>query len=903
MIFFDFPSSIRIGCGAVDALKLSFDPFRTLELIRETAPVAVERPSLRGRVPPNRGFLKARFMGSSAIERFLRRYATLVTTYRALFIVGTLTVTALFASQIPKIEVDPAPENLLSASDSEAIETQEIFAEAFGDNSRILLVLITAADVLTEPNLLYQHQLATALKAIDGVERVESITEMILPRVIDPALEPAEEEDFDLDDLEDLDSLEDEDLEDSFDPETVNLMVDIFEADPERFEGGLQVVGPRIQETLRFESITNEEGLVEDAETKIRAALDASPLLVGRLISEDSQAVAIALFLRDVEGREMPHLVRSVEEAIAALKAPDETEVRVAGLPFVRNTIAERLRTDQLVLLPATLLVCMALLYFAMRWVLGVFLPIIAVSLTLLIVLGGMAITGMQLNILNNIIPPLLIIIGITDAIHLLIRYRDELPRRGAQKLAGFHTVFILASALFFTDITTSVGLGSLYAAKAAMLRNFGIIAAIGVLVAYLITIVFVPPVMIAAKPPPLPDPKKKRSRPLETFLVIFTARVLRNPWPVLLITLGILAVSTFFAFRVRVDHALLDQFDKDDPVYVTTRLLEEKLDGIRPMEVIFETDDPELFIDPEFIAAIERVQAFAEEDSIILRTMSYPAMLRQSLTLFANDAALWEEPFRSKAQVNALVSLLERREESPIARFMTEDRTLARMQLMFRDAGAEAAIRFIDKVEAEFERELAEYPVTLRYTGDAYTGSKTQSAVVLDLLASLLAAILIIFVILTLFFRSLRLGLLSIPPNLIPLVGTLGYMAVRDIPLNMSTVIIFSISFSLAVDGSIHVLARFREEMNDGKAPASALLRAARGTGRANVISYLTLTCGFGVMLLSSFVPIRQFGELIAVTVATCMIATVFLLPALLRVFSPKQTPIELGRSDLERH
>lgn len=841
-------------------------------------------------------------MGSSAIDRFLRRFATIVTTHRALLIVGTLIVTALFASQIPKIEVDPAPENLLSASDSEGIETKELFTEAFGDNSRILLVLITAEDVLSAPNLLYQHKLASALREIQGVERAEGITEMILPRIVDPELEPLVEEELSLDDLDDLDDLEDDDLGSSFDPETTNLMVDIFEADPERFEGGLHVVGPRIQETLRFEAIAKDGELAEDAEAKIRASLEASPLLVGHLVSADHQATAIALFLRDLDGREMPVLVRSVEEAIAALETPDGTEVHVAGLPFVRNTIAERLRTDQFILLPVTLLVCMVLLYFAMRWVLGVFLPIIAVSLTLLIVLGGMAITGMQLNILNNIIPPLLIIIGITDAIHLLIRYRDELPRRGSQKAAGFQTVFILATALFFTDITTSVGLGSLYAAKTAMLRNFGLIAAVGVLIAYLVTIIFVPPVMISAKPPPLPDPKKKRSRPLETFLVIFTARVLRNPWPVLIVTLGIVAVSTFFAFRVRVDHALLDQFDKDDPVYTTTRLLEEKLDGIRPMEVIFETDDPEVFSDPEFIAAIERVEAFAEEDSIILRTMSYPAMLRQSLTLFAQDEALWEEPFRSKTQVNALIRLLEQREESPLTRYMTADRTLARMQLMFRDAGAEAAIRFIDKVEAEFERELAPYPVTLRYTGDAYTGSKTQSAVVLDLLASLLAAIGIIFVILTLFFRSLRLGLLSIPPNLIPLVGTLGYMAIRDIPLNMSTVIIFSISFSLAVDGSIHVLARFREEMNDGKAPASALLRAARGTGRANVISYLTLTCGFGVMLLSSFVPIRQFGELIAVTVATCMIATVFLLPALLRVFSPKHTPIQLGREELER-
>ena len=140
--------------------------------------------------------------------------------------------------------------------------------------------------------------------------------------------------------------------------------------------------------------------------------------------------------------------------------------------------------------------------------------------------------------------------------------------------------------------------------------------------------------------------------------------------------------------------------------------------------------------------------------------------------------------------------------------------------------------------------------------------------------------------------FGSWRLGLLSIPPNVIPLIGTMAWMAARGIQLNAATVIVFSISLGLAVDGSIHVLARYREEIASGIGRNAALIQATRHTGRAVVVSCVTLMLGFGVMLLSSFVPVRRFGELIAVTVGMCLISTLVVQPALLRVAAPEVPP-----------
>ncbi|MCA9609830.1 MAG: MMPL family transporter, partial [Myxococcales bacterium] len=212
-------------------------------------------------------------------------------------------------------------------------------------------------------------------------------------------------------------------------------------------------------------------------------------------------------------------------------------------------------------------------------------------------------------------------------------------------------------------------------------------------------------------------------------------------------------------------------------------------------------------------------------------------------------------------------------------------------------DVGAAASLRLIEDVRHRLDERFGPLHVRVSMTGEGYTGSVGLNAVVNDLLGSLSTAVLIIFGMLVVLLGSWRLGLLSIPPNIIPLAGTLAWMSMRGMHLNASTVIVFSISLGLAVDGSIHLLARYREEISLGLDRNAALLRAARGTGRAVVVSCVTLMVGFGVMLLSSFVPVQRFGELVGVTVGMCLLSTLIVQPALLRVWAPHTPPNRFRR------
>jgi hydrophobe/amphiphile efflux-3 (HAE3) family protein len=830
-----------------------------------------------------------------------------VTRRRGLVLLVTAIATIGLGIQIPDIQADPAPENLISSFEREGEDVAALFHTNFGTREKVIALLIQTDDVLAPVPLGYMHELTLSFREQPWVESADSITTLPLPRrVRDQSPEPSGESLEDLDDLgddavpegeslDDLGDLEGEEAEgeeegdwaesqDDYDQEMVDALLDIIESYPTYFEGGLARVGPALATELRVDPVITGTEVSAAQASEIAAAVDQSPLIIGRLISADHTVAAVAVRLKDMSPREMHRAVESMRAHLANHPAPDGVQVHIGGLPYLRANMVEKMRSDQLTLIPITLLVCVLLLYLSFRWLPGVLLPLGAVVITTLLTLGGMVVVNEPMNVINNIIPVLLIIIGISDSIHIIGRYREELGRTPDHEEAGRKTVHAIAVACLLTSATTAAGLASLVVSRTVMLRHFGVTAAVGVMLAYVVTMFFVPSIMTWVKPPN--QASKEWGGWLEGGIMLMTARILRRPGLALVGTALALAGLTYLSLGVKVDHALLDQFDTHDDVYITTRLLEEKLDGVRPLEIVLRSDTEGAFYDPAVIAQIDTVRDWAVAHPEVITGLGHADVLRATLALLAGNDRIRQEPFPDARAVRALRMALSKRDKNPLTNWEANDGRMVRLQLMVRDVGAQATMTLIDALEVELDRVFPEGSgVTYGFTGEAHDGSRGQRAVVRDLGSSLATAIVIIFILLSLMFRSIRLGLLSIPPNMIPLLGTLAYMVVRDIPLNAATVIIFSISLGLGVDGTIHVLARYREETKRGLRSNAALIRASRGTGRAIVVSCLTLMAGFSVLLMSSFVPVRHFGELIAVTVALSLVATLIVQPALLSV------------------
>lgn len=821
------------------------------------------------------------------LDRFLARLGDVITARRGVVIGALAAFTVFCALQIPQLQIDPSPENLIISFGGYE-ERVRSFREHFGDTDSVVVVLVQADDVTAEAPLAYQHRLARHFQSQEGVTRVDGLTVTPMPGAAGDGEGGGET-------LEDLDDLGDEP---AIDPRFEAAVETLVQSDPERFPMGLYTVAERVggtgSEVRPIVSGDEVEGAHVEA---LRAALADAPLIVGRLVSEDRSVAAVVVTLDAAlgTGSERIAALREIDAWIAEAHPPEGVRVHVAGLPHLRAEISDRMAADQTFLVPMTLVVCMILLFASFRWVPGVLLPLATVGMTVVMVVGLMAFFGEPLTILMNVLPTLLIIIGLADSVHLIGRYGEELRRSGHRVPASKEALKHLAVACFLTSFTTAVGLGALLVSQTSMLQHFGVVGALGTMLAYVVTIFFIPAAVTFFDAPTHRKPKEGSPEHLgrglvEKVMLVATARITRRPWVVIVAAALFAAPCALSLTDVRVDTTLADTFEEDDPVVTSMRLIDEHLSGVRPLEIVLDADDEGRLRDPEVLAAVDRLASWLDEQPGVLRTTTASDYFWETWRRIAGVEGDAREPFRSREQVDALATLLGQLEPSPIDAYLTPDGRHGRLEARLADIGSVRSIAVIRAAEERAAEELEGTGVRVSMVGEAYIGSHGTDAVVRDTVGSLSLSMLVIFGTLTLLFRSLRLGLLSIPPNVVPLLGCFGWMWVRGIALDASTAIVFSVAIGVSVDSTIHAFARLLEEERRGLKRRAAILRAARSTGRAIVVSTTTLVLGFGVLLFSGFVPVRHFGELIAAALTMSLLSTLVLQPALLKLFGGKE-------------
>jgi hypothetical protein len=515
--------------------------------------------------------------------------------------------------------------------------------------------------------------------------------------------------------------------------------------------------------------------------------------------------------------------------------------------------------------------------------------------------LGGMAMVGEPINIINQVVPILIMIIAVSDGIHLISRHREELDGGRSPADAAKRTFVAMAAACFLTSFTTAVGFGSLVVSKTELLCRFGVTAAIGVMISYVVTIGLMPPLLSWVGKEYKEKGESRLARGLDGMILKLVQGVINRPLIALSGSAVVLLIGIILAVQVDIDTRLLEVFEEGDPVWEQTVLVEEKLNGVLPLELSLVSTEQGRFYDPDVLNALDRVARELRQEEAVLSTTSFSDILHEVWAAYRGESEFRDRPFSSAAEVAQIESLLPDPMQihddvmDPSEPYIDVPRQRARMNIQIRDVGARSITALTERLMVHVERELGGFEdIEVILTGDAFVGSAGLSSLVRDMMTSLLTAFVIIFVVMSLLFRSFRLGLLSIPANVIPLVLTMGYMTLSGISLNTATVVTFSISLGLAVDDTIHFMARFNEERKLKQSVDQAIMKTARGAGRAIVVTSLTLLGGMSVLLMSSFMPVQYFSTLLCVTVISCLLGDLILLPALLKlgwkesVFSP---------------
>ncbi len=816
------------------------------------------------------------------LDRFLAGVIRMVRE-RQFFLIGIVAVVTLVAAiALPSLEADPSPRALLLSADTGQEQVADEFRKRFGSTDNVIAVLLEASeDVLTEKPLGYMYSLGEALIKLPNIERVESLTRTPFLKAEDPDA---------VLNLDEMAAAEPDPTAD--DPELLSALSDVVASAPDHFPMGLASLSERASGMRNMGALITSARPSADDIKALKAAVVKMPILRGRLISRDGRFAVIAIVVDDsVTGHnELSEALGHVTDWIKKNPPPDELKVYVTGLPVVRTSIVDNMRRDQRLLTPATLLVSLVMLLFAFRWWPGVVFPLLKVGLTSLWVLGAMAICGVKLNVITNILPALLIIMGLSDSIHYVSRYLQEFGRSRDSVKATAITIGAIGAACFGTASTTAAGMFALYVSKTRMLAEFGIIGGLGVMISYIDTVVFLPAMLRSFKPPvQLAQAEVKKTRKanlLDTILSLITIWILRRAKLVVGISIVFTIAAAITANYLRVDSALLDQFEQDDPMYLSTKLLEQHFEGVRPLEVSLVSTQKGRFYEPDTLKALAGVTAWLEKQDSVLSATDPSMPFVQVWSALTGTEAKASDALRTADELKGLAYVLGKRSPNPLASLVTEGGDHARLRVRLRDDGSRATLHLVDELRVKLAQAFEGQPdVSYALTGDAYLSSNGLDAVVDDLTGSLGVATLTILLLVFISFKSWRYALLLLPPNVIPMVMVMAWMVWRNIPLNAATAIIFSVSIGITVDAGIHLLSRLREELQETDFLTTAIMRSVRGTGSAIVLACVTLVLGFAALLLSRFVPVQRFAELIAMSIVGCLFSTLIVLPPLLQV------------------
>lgn len=815
-------------------------------------------------------------------QRAVTRLSSWAVDYRKTVLSLSLLLALVFGLQLPRLRVDSSPDAVASSVPGME-ETENVFRTLFRRTATQVLVILQARDVLAAKELAYAYRLQVELESLQCVASVNGLSHLELQSfgsVPPPELPPDSHRS-----AAESKTLESLSLETGLDGDSIQALLD---ADKESFPQGIFSLAAQLG-TESSTGLGSAEFTSEEHATFIESIREAT-WLRPTMLSHDGAASSMVVNFNDEVVFDQKSRMAALAEVRAVLerfKPPEGLVVDLGGVPVLRETILTKLQKDRFTLNPAMMIVCLLLLGLTFRWWAAVLAPICAVGIAALMVIGGMAAIGQPLSILTNIIPPLLIIVGLSDSVHLLGRYQEELLVSDSRREAGRKAARAMLVACFLTSLTTAVGFASLASAETAELGRFGIAAAIGVVFAYFTTVLFVPAFVTYVKTPASWLKRDSSGRAkigfFEKLVFRITLVVLKQAKIVAVLTVLSAALFSYAATKIDVDARLLDAFDKDEKASKVTYLLEEKLAGIRPLEIMLQSPRGSL-LDPRLVNHVEKSLRALEQHEEVLASASFTTPLRELRASITRDMDSRERPFASPEQLEALASLIEKGQEGEPELFLSKDRKAARFTVFFTDAGVQRTLELVEELERDLSSGLpSDLDVQVDFLGEAYTGSVGSSHVLRDLVGGLGLALVSIFALLALLFRSLKMGIVAMPSNIVPLLATAAYMMARGAQLNMTTAITFSIGIGLAVDDTVHVVARFREERRRITSVQVSLLRAARGTGRAIVVTALSLSVGFSVLMLSEFVSVQLFGELIAVTILNCLVGALIIQPALL--------------------
>ncbi len=570
-----------------------------------------------------------------------------------------------------------------------------------------------------------------------------------------------------------------------------------------------------------------------------------------------------------------------------------------AGLPFIRSVVSSQVKKEMQIFLFASAFITGLIMFLFFKSFRAVIFSLIIIAIVVVWTLGTLALFGFKITLLSGLIPPVIVTIGITNAIYLLNKYHVEYDKTKNKEQAIKTVVLKMGLATFLTNLTVAIGFLTLLSTDILILREFGIVAGLNIMALFLVSLVMIPSIFSW-----LPAPTEKHLRHLDFkimggFLKTVDIMVHRHRPVIYIVSVVLAVVSAYGIWSLKSVSYMVDDIPEESQIKKDLKFFEANFSGIMPLEIVVEfiTKKRRPILDVGNMQKIDEFESFLDSISVVSKPVSFLSFIKASKQAFYNNnPSRYSLPNKSEGAFILRYMKGQTDNSGLFASFV--DTTFSKMRITSQIADI-GSVKMDSLVHTVIEPRMNEIFVSSErdsiktaITGTTKIFIKGNKFLIENLQESLLLAVLLITLSMVFLFANVRMIIISLLPNLLALMITAGLMGYLNIPLKASTALIFSITFGISVDNSIRFLAKYRQEIlsNNFFIPL-AVSESILETGKSIMYTSVALFAGFIIFAFSNFGGTVALGLLTSITLVISMFTNLILLPALIMTFDrPKR-------------
>ena len=596
--------------------------------------------------------------------------------------------------------------------------------------------------------------------------------------------------------------------------------------------------------------------------------IQSDPSIGSRVLSKDLEYGAIIITLSDQANNHKDRT--NLMDRIKDLTVKTSPEWTYSGVSVLRTEYVRYMLRDNFIFLPPIALILITMLSYIFRSWVFVLLPMITVLTTVLWLLGFMGLVGLEINIMTYVVPTLLFIIGVSDAIHIQARFRENMAKdNSSPKESMLITMMQMSKVIFLTSLTTAIGFIALTTTSINIVQEFGLEIALGVMIAWFISILIVPSGIMLFRA--FDDKNRSTFSPLLYWLA---DTIPRRPWLFITIPLIISFTMIYKIKDVSTDASLMDDLRPKNKLYQDLKFTEKYFGGVLPFEVLISIDSSnnKKIIEPEIFPYIDKVESLLRSEMEESRFFSLSTFLRSVKRIRGDDV----EAIYSQEMIERIIEEQSKQD----LKLVSNDKKMTRVTGLIENKTSSEMKKIYNKLDS-LSNSFPPY-LSIECTGTTVVALRTNDYLVQSLVNSLGLALFFISIVMAVMFKARSILFASLVTNLIPIFTILGIIAWFGVSIRPPTAMTFAVALGIAVDDSLHFLLRYRKELRQGMNRVEAIKSTIINTGSALMITTTILVSGFSILLFSAFLPTYQFGLLSASMIGVALLCDITLLPAL---------------------